>query len=38
MSAESPEPRLPWRRIYVAILVWLIVMIILMRVFSEAYA
>lgn len=35
---NPPEPRLPWRAIYAAILVWLIVMILLMRAFSEAYA
>lgn len=38
MSGRDAEPEINWRLIYAAVLVWLLVMIVLMRLLTGAYA
>ena len=38
MESETPEKRINWRFIYGGVISWLILMIVLMRWFTETFA
>lgn len=37
-ETETPEPRIDWRIVYGAVLAWLVVMILLMRLFTQVFS